>query len=96
MVARRDRPHRGKGGTRNASGRNAESWDLALACARKAQAAYPSWDAYGHGYLEGHLAYRQSQGDDASTLAGYRANIQKRIANHQRGCWAATPFHTPL
>ncbi|MDX2009313.1 MAG: DUF1266 domain-containing protein [Myxococcaceae bacterium] len=35
----------------------------------QAQRHFADWDALSRGYLEGHLAYRESQGDDAATLA---------------------------
>lgn len=69
-----------------------ESWALAFQGARKAQASYPSFAAYGAGYLEGHITYRQSQGDTAATLARCRQNIGKTLQELQRGPWARTPY----
>jgi hypothetical protein len=75
----------------------AESWECAFKVIRKLQRTYPSWNEYGSGYLEGHLAYRQEQGDDSETLNGYRRNIIEHITElNQRGLWTQTPFQTPV
>jgi hypothetical protein len=73
-----------------------ESWTWALAAARLVQRSYPGWREYGMGYLEGHLAYRQSQGDDAATVARYRQNLMVAIDKQSRDVWARTPFATAL
>lgn len=73
----------------------AESWGLAVEVGRKVQRTHASWRAYGISYLEGHLAYRASQGDDHETLAGYRQEILATIGTLERGIWAL-PFHAPL
>lgn len=73
-----------------------ESWNLAFAAARTIQPAYASWADYGRGYLAGHLAYRETQGDDSEKLARSRNNITERIAKHERELWTRTPFDTQL
>jgi hypothetical protein len=73
-----------------------DSWEWALRAARKAQQSYPGWTQFAMGYLEGHLAYRKSEGDTDEALVGYRNNIMARIRDQTNGLWAQTPFQTPL
>jgi hypothetical protein len=73
-----------------------ESWRWAIAAARKVQRSYPSFMHYGMGYLEGHLDYRKSQGDDDQTIEGYRKNILARLNERAKDPWAQTPFDTAL
>jgi Protein of unknown function (DUF1266) len=74
----------------------AESWDLAVSAARTVQPAYASWGDFGQGFLAGHLAYHQSNGDDADDLEERRKKVVERIARHERELWPRTPFQTPL
>ena len=73
-----------------------ESWEWAFKAARKVQRSYPNWNAYGMGYLEGHLAYRKSEGDGEDEVRQYRQNIVERMGAHSKGIWARTPFDTPV
>ena len=75
---------------------DAGSWSWAFNAARKLQQTYPSWDHYGMGYAEGHLAYRKSEGDDSQRLQEIRQNLSQQIGELARGIWAQTPFNTPL
>jgi len=74
----------------------AESWEAAYRVARKMQQAYPSWNHYGMGYIEGHVAYRTKQGDDADTVAGYRKNLLERFQTLSNSTWAETPFQSQV
>ncbi len=73
-----------------------ESWEAAYRVARKMQQAYSSWNHYGMGYIEGHIAYRTKQGDDAETVAGYRKNLLERFQTLSNTNWHETPFQTPI
>jgi hypothetical protein len=75
---------------------DAGSWTWAFNAARKAQQTYQAWNHYGMGYLEGHLDYRKSQGDDAQRLQEIRQNLTQTIAELSRGLWGQTPWNTPL
>ena len=73
-----------------------ESWEAAFKVLRKLQSTYRSWNEYGSGYLEGHLAYRKEQGDDDETLAEHRRNAIENITELNQGLWTKTPFNTPV
>lgn len=73
-----------------------ESWDWAFRAARKVQQAYRSWASYGAGYIEGHLAYRNSQGDAAETIAQYRKNLEEKCAGPLQEIWQGSSFALPL
>jgi len=73
-----------------------DSWQWAWRAARKIQQSYAGWTQFGMGYLEGHLAYRKSEGDADEVLSEYRNNIMARIREQTSGLWAQTPFQTPL
>jgi hypothetical protein len=75
---------------------DAGSWSWAVNAARKAQKTYSSWNAYGTAYLEGHLAYRKSEGDDPERLQEIRQSLSEVIAELSRGIWGETPWNTPL
>ena len=74
----------------------ATSWDLAIRHAAVLQQHYRSWQDYGQGYLEGHLSYRQHEGDPPAKLAEYRASIQERLALKHRTVWCAIPWETRM
>ena len=73
-----------------------ESWEAAYRVARKYRPAYPSWNHYANGYLDGHLAFRSKQGDSEDDLARYRRNILERQRVAANTVWAQTPYETPL
>jgi hypothetical protein len=74
-----------------------ESWDAAFKVVRNLQQKYQGWNEYGAGYLEGHLAYREEQGDDSERLNEIRRNVIESITElNQRGIWTQTPFRTPV
>jgi hypothetical protein len=75
---------------------DAGSWSWAFAAARKLQQTYPSWNHYGMAYLEGHLEYRKSEGDDPQRLQEIRQNLTQSMSELSRGIWGQTPFNTPL
>lgn len=74
----------------------ATSWAWAIREAAAVQRAYPSWEAYGEGYLAGHLEYRASQGDPPARLAEIRASVQATLAEKARTVWVGIPYATPL
>jgi hypothetical protein len=74
----------------------AGSWALAFQHAAPLQRAYADWASYGQGYLAGHLAYREKEGDSPAQLAQYRANIEKRLLARQRDCWSSIAWNTPF
>jgi hypothetical protein len=75
---------------------DAESWWWASAIASSVQRYYRDWASYGSDYVEGHVAYRQSQGDDPETLRDCRENARKNVASCATEWWAGTPFATPM
>lgn len=74
----------------------AESWEAAYRVARKLKQSYPSWNHYAQGYLEGHLAYRTSEGDAEDDLQRYRRNILERHRVIAGSVWPQTPYETPV
>jgi hypothetical protein len=72
------------------------SWQLAFRHAAVAQQHYPDWQAYGQGYLEGHLQYRHHQKDSDADLTRYRKSIGERLLLKQRTVWHAIPWNTRL
>jgi hypothetical protein len=73
-----------------------ESWEAAFRAARKLKQTYPSWNHYANGYLEGHLTYRKSQGDEADELERYRRNILEQQRVVAGSVWPQTPYETPV
>lgn len=69
----------------------AESWTLAFVQLTEASAAYPTWRAYGNGYLAGHLAYRTAQGDNPEALTRIEKNLTERLAKLEATVWKALP-----
>ena len=70
----------------------ARSWELAFRQAAVVAQRYRSWPEYGEGYLQGHLAYRRSQGDPPARLAEIEASTRARLAKLATTRWAALPF----
>jgi len=57
---------------------------------------YQGFYQYGMGYLEGHLDYRKSEGDDEERLREIRQNLTQSIGELSRGIWGQTPWNTPI
>jgi hypothetical protein len=74
----------------------ATSWSVAWRHAAWAQQQYPNWEAFGQGYLQGHLAYRKEEGDTDEELAQRRAETNERLQQCLKGWWAQVPYDTPL
>jgi hypothetical protein len=72
-----------------------ESWSWAFREAAAVQRAYADWRGYAHGYFEGHLEYRKSQGDSPERLNEIRTNILTGFAEKD-ATWSSIPYGTPL
>lgn len=68
------------------------SWQLAFQQAALVTQRYRSWPEYGEGYLQGHLAYRRSQGDPPARLGEIEASTRARLTKLAGTRWAALPF----
>jgi hypothetical protein len=66
----------------------AAAWDACMTAARRVQASFESWDAFGEAYLEGREAWADE--DDAAMRFVYRALVLE-VA----GPWSL-PWSTPL
>lgn len=73
-----------------------ESWQLAQQAVRRVQQTYDGWMSYGIGYLEGHLNYRRSEGDDHDTLQERKAGVMQKISELSADLWGRTPFTTAI
>jgi len=73
-----------------------ESWTWALRAGQMVQRSYPSFMHYGMGYLDGHLAYRQSCGDEPAALERYRHNLLATMNELTRSLWTQISFDTAL
>ena len=72
------------------------SWQLAFEAGRTMQRHYQTWQHYGMGYLEGHLAYRASEGDPPDRVAEIRQNLLMKMGELMKGSAWSAPFATPM
>lgn len=66
-----------------------ESWGFCKRIIEKAQRRFPDWDTWSASYLEGHLAYRKSEGDDGAKLATWEKNLRAGFQKLHTGAWSA-------
>lgn len=72
------------------------SWALAIRHAAAVQQHYPTWAAYGEGYLQGHLSYRREMGDTVTQLRERESSLREQLIDKQRDVWGTIPFATRL
>ena len=72
------------------------SWQLAFEAGRMMQRHYQTWQHYGMGYLEGHLAYRTSEGGPPARVAEIRQNLLTKMGELMKGTAWSVPFATPM
>ena len=72
------------------------AWAWAGRAGQLVQRSYPSFLHYGMGYIDGHLDYRRSEGDDAATLERHRQNLLTKAGRLAKRVWAQTPYETHL
>lgn len=74
-----------------------QSWEASYQAVRVMQRHYQTWQHYGMGYLEGHVAYRAEQGDPPPRLAEIRQNLLGTMGKLMSGggAWTA-PFAVPM
>ena len=61
------------------------------------QRHYQTWQHYGMGYLDGHVAFRGTQGDSPARLAEIRQNLLGTMGRLMSGGGAWTsPFAVPM